>query len=644
MTDKPAEQPDSGTAGSGPAVPGAPGAGTGDSAPQAGGRRARRKAAASGLPWARRRPRPAGQHSAHGGTDSAAQPAASGPAPAASGADRAAAAGRDAGNRQAAAGAAGAPAPGSGKAAAAGSRNVLGIAAGIALLAVAGTAAAAGSVSGIGSAAAEVPAVAAEVPAGNFTGVCPEPPRLLDSAADETDPQFSPVSESASARARAVVFSDLGGTLPGSSLAELGARKPLVTIAKSAGDSGAEVRGSSEDGQTRLIAGVVPGQALTDPTVLTVEPVAGQQALAGAAMTYRAGDGDLRGLAAANCTAPANDFWLLGAATTVGATAVLDLHNPTRTPSTVDLELVGTEGRIQAAGARGLLLAPGESRSIVLGGLAAGQDSLAVHVSTSGGPVSGTIQQSILRGLTPGGVELLTPTAGASAQQVITGVVVQSGKLSRSVRSQDGYGSAAPALEVVVPGGQDAALQVRVFGKDGEVELPGGRGVTAAAGTVTAVPLDSLPAGTYSVQVSSDVSVVAAARVSRATSKGAPVDFAWAPAAARLGSEHVAVVPGGVGSRLVFGAPAEAAEIKLVPVDGQGGLGKARVVKVPAGTTVSVDPKAGGAGPAAVMVSAAGGAVYGSQVLVASGRPDVSVLPVPAGAQGRQSVPVYLGY
>ncbi|MCG2620592.1 DUF5719 family protein [Arthrobacter sp. I2-34] len=524
-----------------------------------------------------------------------------------------------------------------------GRRSAWGIAAGVGLLAVAGAAAAAGSVWDIEGAAAEVPAVSAAVAAGNFTGVCPEPLRLLDSTADETDPQFSPVSESARSRARAVVFSDLGGVLPGSRLAELGARNPLVTIAKSSGDSSTAVRGSSDDGQTKLLAGVVSGQALTEPTVLSVEPIGGQQALAGAAMTYQAGDGDLRGLAAANCTAPANDFWLLGAATTVGATAVLDLHNPTQTPSTINLELVGAGGRIQAAGTRGLLLAPGESRAIVLGGLAAKQESLAVHVRTSGGPVSGTIQQSFLRGLAPGGVELLTPTADAAVEQVVTGVQIQGGKPAGS-RAQTGGGSAKPALAVAVPGRQDARLQIQVFGKDGEARLPGGGALTAAAGTVTEVPLDALPAGTYSIRIASDVSVVAAARVSRTAGKDTPPDFAWSPAAGRLGSEHLAVVPGGTASRLVFGAPAGDATVKLVPVDRDGKPGKEQVIHVPGGSTVAVDPKAGGADPAAVVVSASGEPVYGAQVLTGADRADVSVLPVPPGVQGRQSVPVYLGY
>jgi hypothetical protein len=122
------------------------------------------------------------------------------------------------------------------------------------------------------------------------------------------------------------------------------------------------------------------------------------------------------------------------------------------------------------------------------------------------------------------------------------------------------------------------------------------------------------------------------------------VDFGWSPAVSRLGSEHLAIVPGGTESRLVFAAPSKTAEVKLVPVDRGGNLGKERVVKVPAGTTVTVDPQARGADTAAVMVGATGDAVYGAQVLSGPDGPGIAVLPVPDGGQGRQSVPVHLGY
>ena len=388
-------------------------------------------------------------------------------------------------------------------------RPLLGAAAGVGVLLLGVGAVAAGSLVEPPRGAAPLDPISAAVPAGNLTGVCPEPLKLLDSAADEVDPEFSPVSKTAVTKARATVFSDLGGTIPGSALTELGADSPLVEIADFTGKAGSS--GSNEAGETKVVAKVVASQDISVPTVLSVEPLGERHARAGAAMSYTASDGDLRGLAAANCLTPSNDFWLLGASTTVGAGSVLNLYNASETPSTVDLELIGTKGAIQAAGSRGLLLAPGESRSLVLAGLAAGQGSLAVHVSSSGGAVAGTIQQSVLRGLTPGGVELLQPGNGPGLREVVTGIEVQDAKMARQIRGQRGYEKAAPALEVVVPGSGDATLEVRLFGPKGQVELPGGGVLTAAAGSVLSIPLDSLPAGTYSADISSNVSINAAA-------------------------------------------------------------------------------------------------------------------------------------
>ncbi len=516
-----------------------------------------------------------------------------------------------------------------------GGRRTLGAIAGAGIVLLTGAAVAAGSLADTPSAATELPPVSAAVPAGDYTAVCPEPLRLLDSAAEATDPQFSPVSTTAQTRARALVLSDLSGNVPGSELAELGEDTPLKRIAEPTAES---------SGETKVVASVVSGQELSAPTVLRADPVGETTALAGAAMTYRASDGDLRGLAAANCMAPSNDFWLLGASTTVGATSVLKLHNSSQTPSSVNLELISGEGQIQAAGTRGLLVAPGESRSIVLAGLAANQESLAVRVQSSGGPVTGFIQQSILRQLTPGGVELLQASAPAGTRQLVTGITVQDDKLARKIRQQDGYQNAAPALEVAVPGVSDAVLEVRVIGSDGPVSIPGGGVITAAAGSITRVPLDSLPGGTYSVEVSSDVSIVAAARVSRATEEGAPVDFGWAPATGRLGSNHLAVVPGGVSSRMAFSAPSGDAQLEITPVDVDGGLGKKQTVNVPAGITVTLNPKADDADPAAWLISASGEAVYGAQTLTNGGSADIAVLPVPAGTQAQNAVPVNIGY
>ncbi|MGW9402525.1 DUF5719 family protein [Arthrobacter sp. NPDC055585] len=475
---------------------------------------------------------------------------------------------------------------------------------------------------------------ATEVPAGTLTGVCPEPLRLLAGNVTSVDAEFSPVSESASTAVTTAVVGGTGTTLAPASLSELGTGAPIAALEE---DTEVPLAG------TRL-AGVLANQTVSSVTAFEAEPSGDQQAVANAVMGYTASDGDLAGLAAANCQTPSNDMWLLGARTTVGATAVLRLNNPSATPATVDLEIFGADGRIETGGSRGIVVAPGETRSIVLAGLASSEDSAAVRVRSSGGPVSAFIEQSILRGLTAGGVEIIEPTAAPAPRQVVTGVALQSPETTRKLAEQSGYESVSPVLTVAVPGTSDASVHLRVFGEKGEVEIPGGGVFSVPAGTVGEIPLAELPEGTYSLDLSADVAVAAAAVFSRGTGPGERVELAVAPADARLGSEHLAVsVPGGRSS-LVLTAPDGQAEIRVRALGTDGTLQEEKTVQIPEGRTVTLQSRDMGSGElAAVLVSAVGEAVYGAQLVTGEG-PGISVLPLPEGASGSRSVQVGIGY
>ena len=95
---------------------------------------------------------------------------------------------------------------------------------------------------------------------------------------------------------------------------------------------------------------------------------------------------------------------------------------------------------------------------------------------------------------------------------------------------------------------------------------------------------------------------------------------------------------------MVFTAPSGEATVDITPVDQDGNLGAKQVVSVPAGTTVTLNPRADDADPAALLISGSGDAVYGAQVLTNSDSPNISVLPVPAGTQAQSAVPVNIGY
>ena len=508
-------------------------------------------------------------------------------------------------------------------------------AAGVLVLAAASAVVAGSQVLDAGTAGRTVGVAAAEVPAGPLTAVCPEPLRLLSGDVAGTDPQFSPVSESARTSLSAAVLSGPGNPVPVSSLLQADGTTELQAIAEDDPDA-APLAGVRS-------AGIVSQLDVADVSVLSAEPSGTEQATANAVVTFAAGDGDLSGVAAANCQAPGNDMWITGVRTTVGATAVLRLTNPSESAATVDLEVFGARGRVEGTGTRGLLVPPGETKSIVMAGLAANEPAAAVHVRSSGGPVTAMVQQSILRGLTPGGVELLQPAAAASPQQGVSGIRVQDPAATKKVAAQRGFEFAVPAVHVAVPGSTNAVVSVRVLGLEGEVAIPGGGVFTVPAGSVGQLPLADLAEGTYTVEVTSDVSVVSGVVSSRGSEVDAPVDIAVAPAGERLGSEHLAVLPNAT-SVLSFSAPFGDGEVRLTGIGKDGALQEEQVVSVAAGTTVNISATRVGSALAAVLISTTGDAVYGAQVVTAADGPGVSVLPLPKGNVGGLSVPVGLGY
>ncbi|MDQ4490308.1 DUF5719 family protein [Sinomonas sp. ASV486] len=474
------------------------------------------------------------------------------------------------------------------------------------------------------------------VPTGDAVRACAGPARLLEGSPVQGDPQFSPASKTAQTSVTGIVLSDTQGTLPDTSLTPQSG-SALRTLPGQPAPPGTVA-------QPR--AAVVAGQRVDGLSVLTAKPVSGSAAATGAAVRFEASDGDLRGLAAATCTAPSNDQWLSGGETTVGRTSVLTLANSSATPATVDLEFFGDKPLTQAPpSSRGLTIKPGSSASYVLSGYMPGQANVSVHVHSSGGPVAAAIQQSTLRGLTPGGVELITPAAAPSSRQTVSGIELQEPGQANALAAKDGFADARAAVQITVPGAADAVVQLRVYGRNGAVQLPSGGVVTAKAGAVTEVPLTGLPAGTYSVSASADVSFTASARVPRGLSANDPLDFAVAAATQRIGDNHVVAIGSGGSRQMVFGVPDGRAQIRAVPVTDDGAMHAPVTLDVAGGTTAVLDvpDKVDGAPLAGYVLSASGDAAFGSILLKGDGNAIAAATIVPAAAAA-QTMPVTLGY
>ncbi|HET8879581.1 MAG TPA: DUF5719 family protein, partial [Arthrobacter sp.] len=233
-----------------------------------------------------------------------------------------------------------------------------------------------------------------------------------------------------------------------------------------------------------------------------------------------------------------------------------------------------------------------------------------------------------------------------ATRQAITGLDIQDPAALAPLTAKSGFADANPALQITVPGAADAVVEVKLFGRDGQKPLPGGGVVTAKAGAVTEVSLAGVPAGHYTLSASSDVSFTAAARVARGLKAEDPTDFAWAPASARLGSQHVVPVPAAGTRFLMFGAPDGRATISYTPITADGKIRSAATADIAGGTTASVQVPADVEGSPLVgyLVSAAGEAAYGAVLLERDGKADVSSVPVLPGAGGQEKIAVTLGY
>ncbi|GAB4083692.1 hypothetical protein GCM10028784_03220 [Myceligenerans cantabricum] len=270
------------------------------------------------------------------------------------------------------------------------------------------------------------------------------------------------------------------------------------------------------------VAGLDGQEAPDDAaSVLRAEP----GAVAAATATSVTTAGDLRGLVAGACRAPAIEHWLAGGSTDVGSSSRLVLQNPGRTAASVSLAAWGPSGPVTLGGQAVVVVPPGEQVSTTLEAIAPGQRRLVVHAVSQGARVHASVQHHRLDGLVPQGADLVTGGAAPAPAVAVAGMV------SRGESVEDPY---APALRLLAPGERDGSARVSVYGEDGREWLRGLDDVELAAGTVTDVPLGGLPAGRYTVVVDATVPVVGSGLVHRrgradrdAEVDEDPYDTAW---------------------------------------------------------------------------------------------------------------------
>ncbi|MBG6083973.1 DUF5719 family protein [Zhihengliuella flava] len=509
---------------------------------------------------------------------------------------------------------------------------------GAALVLVAGGGVVAQGLWGTGSAAQNIGLTASTVPAGDAVFACAPMPRLVEgTTAEGTDPEFAPDAESAESTVSGTVISDPAQRIPGTAIESLDGES-LEDLAERLPDDEADQQlGASEDGYSGQTAESASEVSSSGWALLRAQPLGGLKSTAGLTRHYEATDGDLAGQATAACLPPSNDQWITGASTEVGRTAVLMLSNPSDSAATVDLDVLGSTGRAEAANLRGIVVGPGQTKDIVLAGFIADDPAVSVRVRSQGAPLAAVVQQSVLRGLTPGGVDYLTPGAPAARSQLVPGLFVQQDSLELSTAGD--FSDATSQLQVANPSSQEAQVSLRIFGEDGEVDVPGGAERTVPADSVAQFSLEELENGNYTVALQSSESVIAGARSVRGTSD-ANVDFGWMPATSRLGHQHLVAMPGRDDADLMLGSAGGTSSVDLRPVSADGTIGDAETIELTGAATEMVDLESVSSSAVAFLLDASGEAVYGGLRVLGEDERTVSMTPLPPASEGRRSIEV----
>ncbi len=333
---------------------------------------------------------------------------------------------------------------------------------------------------------------------------------------------------------------DLGEGADASALSSIGSPTLVTDATTSVSQRALDTPGVQGGGAPRLIT--------------TRSDGSGTRPLIAGAQSQQAQESDLAGLAASSCGEATADSWLVAGSTTLGATSLVRLVNPSQVQATVDLTVYTEAGRAAAPGARGLVVRAGSQLVVPLAGIVPNVQASAVHVQATGGRVFASLQQSSVQGLSPQGVELVGPTASPARRLVIPGMIVAN--IARVTGGAESGSNQLPSVRLLAPGATAAHVTVTAT-SDTTAGVVATSRITLQGRTVREVTLDHLIDGAYTVRVTSDTPVVAAARTvdavaapsgdgsATAQAEAATQDFAWFVATSPLSATELVAVPPG---------------------------------------------------------------------------------------------------
>ncbi len=287
---------------------------------------------------------------------------------------------------------------------------------------------------------------------------------------------------------------------------------------------------------------------------------AGALSLAAASESQSVSNGEFFGFAASACGEPSAESWLVAGSTDVGRTSLVLLTNPTHVTANVSITIYGESGVVATPGSNGIAVPARSQKAVAVAGLAPNVVAPVVRVSSRGGLVFATVQQSIVRGLKPGGIEMATPSAAPATTQTIPGVVFAQSPSAAPSDSGSTNDDSEPVVRLMSTGDRESVATVTVASEDPA-------GPTHAFTVVNRpwassdIPLSGVGDGTYTVTVSADTPVVAAARATTVGTAGR--DFAWFASVAPNDYPFAVATAPGAPARLHVVNPSPTAVVSL---------------------------------------------------------------------------------
>ena len=354
------------------------------------------------------------------------------------------------------------------------------------------------------------------------------------------------------------------------SFAQLGADPQEPGAAVPAGTASTVVAGTPSS-QSELARERAGGTA---PTVLRApvgEPFA-------AAQTQAVSTPELRGLAAQACVEPANEQWLVGGTTAVGAATTLNLGNPSEKAATVELTVFDEDGQVDSAMTSGVLVPAGSERIVSLNGYAPGRERLAVRVVSTGAAVSASLGFGQVDGLQSYAVDAITRQLAPETRLVVPGVMNRLAADEGPTDADHLEGSPVLVRALAADGGSGRATVSALFGGGAEAEVLGEIELSGSAVGELEVP--QWPAGALAVVIDSEVPIVGG--VMGAAAGNRMHDTAWFAPAPELPVDEPVAAPV-VGGQLVLVNDGDTEAAVRV------GAGEAeRSYRVPAGGALAV--------------------------------------------------------